>query len=168
MATGEIDLFNATIKPVGNSCWLEPATVAAVSGIHEGMLLISDNVPSATGIKGSFRVPADYDPNTDPTIELVLDANATSGVARCEAQYRGVADAEGLAQTTYGTTGKTVDVTMPGTAFLRKSATITLTGTDLAAGDEVQFYLFRDGGHANDTLAAQLRWHHATLKYTKA
>jgi hypothetical protein len=57
------------------------------------------------------------------------------------------------------------DITVPGTAYLRKKVTFILTET-LAANDLLIVEIFHDGDHTNDTLAATTLLFSCGLEYT--
>jgi hypothetical protein len=99
---------------------------------------------------GHVRVPQDY--ASTPKIILALAANVTSGVARMAVSTYTAADAESY-DGTY-TTETAQDITMPGTAYLRKDVTFSLTTSGgLAAGDDLMVRIDHEGAHANDTLS---------------
>lgn len=112
---------------------------------------------------GSLRVPQDY--VGTPRIVLSIAANATSGVTRLAVSTYAIADAESL-DSTY-TTETAQDVTVPGTAYLRKDVTFSLTST-IAAGDELIFRIDHEGANANDTLAAETLLVAAVFQYANA
>ena len=99
-------------------------------------------------IYGVVRVPATY--ISGGVIRLAIAANATSGVTRLQIGTKAVADGESLNPTLTDETAQ--DITVPGTAYLRKDVTFTLTET-LAANDLLIVEIFHDGDHTNDTLA---------------
>lgn len=96
---------------------------------------------------GSCRVPAGY--VSGGTLKLAVAANATTGVTRLQVGTKAVADGETLNPTLTDETAQ--DITVPGTAYLQKVVSFTLTET-LAAGDLLIVEVFHDGDHANDTL----------------
>jgi hypothetical protein len=99
-----------------------------------------------------FRVPQNY--VGTPKLLVEWATTATSGTADWEADYTAVADNETLDPSSdpeaVAATG-----TAPGTARLREVTELTLTGSNLTAGDIVLGTLFRDGADA-DTIAASL------------
>ena len=48
------------------------------------------------------------------------------------------------------------------------TATLTLTSSNIAAGDTVEFGLFRDGTDGGDTIAAAVTVHSVLLEYADA
>ncbi len=108
-------------------------------------------VKDVTGlIYGQVLVPAGV---TAATARFVIAANATSGVTRLSLFASATAAAEGLLPSTWnlGNPLTAQDITVPGTAYLRKDVTFSLTG--LAGADLVTIALQHEGAHANDTLA---------------
>jgi hypothetical protein len=87
-------------------------------------------------------------PNAKVVLEIV--ANATSGVTRLDVRSKNAAD--GAAMNAALTTETAQDITVPGTAYLRKKVSFTLTNAP-AAGDLLYGAIAHDGAHANDTLA---------------
>lgn len=111
---------------------------------------------------GRAYVPDDY--SADGAIVLSIAANATSGVTRLQVSYGLAADAENIDPTLTAITAQ--DVTVPGTALLRKDVTFTPSG--LAAGDLLVVKVDHVGSHGNDTLAAETLLVEARLTYTPA
>jgi hypothetical protein len=112
---------------------------------------------------GHVRVPQDY-ANT-PKIILSIGANATSGVSRLAVSSYAIADAESY-DSTY-TTETAQDITVPGTAYLRKDVTFTLTST-IAVGDDLICRIDHEGAHANDTLAVDTLMFNCVFQYANA
>lgn len=111
-------------------------------------------------VYGVVKVPPDY--SSGGTLKLSIAANATSGVARLGVGTKAVADGESMNPTLTDETKQ--DVTVPGTAYLRKVVSFTLTEA-LAAGDLLLIEVFHEGSHANDTLAANTLLFGAWLEY---
>lgn len=99
-------------------------------------------------IYGIVRVPPSY--ASGGAIKLEIGANATTGVTRLQVGTKAVADGESMNPTLTDETAQ--DITVPGTAYLRKAVSFTLTES-LAASDLLLVEIFHDGDHANDTLA---------------
>jgi hypothetical protein len=98
-------------------------------------------------IYGQVLVP---DGVTAATIRLAIAANATSGVTRLGIGSLTAADGETINPAALIDATKQ-DITVPGTAYLRKDVTFSLTG--LAGKDLLILEIFHEGSHANDTLA---------------
>jgi hypothetical protein len=102
-------------------------------------------------VYGTVLVPAGV---TDATLRLILAANATTGTAVVKASVASAAEAETLAPATWGILNTTNNVAMPGTAWLRKDTTFSLTG--LTGGDLLPIAISRLGSDGSDSLAANL------------
>lgn len=113
-------------------------------------------------IYGQVRVPPSY--ASGGVIRLSIAANATSGVTRLQVGTKAVADGESLNPGAL-TDESAQDVTVPGTAYLRKDVTFTLTES-LVADDLLLVEIFHDGDHANDTLAVNTLLFGAWLEVT--
>lgn len=96
------------------------------------------------------RVPQPLHATPNAKIVLEIIANATSGVTRLDVRSKNAAD--GAAMNAALTTETAQDITVPGTAYLRKKVSFTLTNAP-AAGDLLYGRIYHDGAHANDTLA---------------
>lgn len=112
---------------------------------------------------GHVRVPQDY--VGTPVVRLSVGANATAGVTRLAVSTYTAADTESY-DGSY-TTETAQDITVPGTAYLRKDVTFSLTTSGgLAAGDDLIVRVDHEGAHANDTLAADTLLFAAVLQYS--
>lgn len=114
-----------------------------------------DNATQPTtriGLRGQFTVPQNY-VGTAAVIP-VWTATGTSGNCVWDLDYRAIGgnDTESMDQT--GTQGS-VSVTdaAPSAAHERLTPSLSPTSTHFAAGDTVEFELFRDGTDAADTMA---------------
>jgi hypothetical protein len=139
----------------GNAGW----RVLALSDYDAGHWAFVKDVEGK--IYGSVPIPDDY--TSGGVIRLAIAANATSGATRLQVGTKAVADGESLNPTLTDETAQ--DITVPGTAYLRKDVTFTLTET-LADKDLLLVEIFHDGDHANDTLNADTLLFGAWLEYT--
>ena len=112
-------------------------------------------------VYGMVKVPPDY--SSGGALKVSIAANATSGVTRLGVATKAVADGESMNPTLTDETKQ--DITVPGTAYLRKVVSFTLTET-LAASDLLIVEIFHEGSHANDTLAVNTLLFGAWLEYT--
>lgn len=110
---------------------------------------------------GHIRVPQDY--AGTPAVKLSIGANATSGVSRLAVSSYRTADAASY-DGTY-TTEAAQDVTVPGTAYLRKDVTFSITTASITAGDDLMVRVDHEGAHANDTLAVPTILFSAVFQY---
>lgn len=113
---------------------------------------------------GHVRVPQDY--SGTPKIILSLGANATSGVTTMGIATAVPADGESYNPGAY-TAEADIDVTVPGTAYLRKDVTFTLTSGP-AAGDDLLVRVRHNGTAVNDTLAVDTILFSAVFQYATA
>jgi len=84
-------------------------------------------------------------------VKLAMLWNATTGVARFKVEYALASDGDSLNPGSL-TAITSQDITVPGTARLRKDVTFDL-GSAPAAGDVVIVKVTHEGAHANDTVA---------------
>ena len=140
---------NPSVTPVqwlnpydGNSFW----TVTTLAVWRPGHWELVKDVFGA--IFGQVLVPSGV---TNANLRVSIAANATSGVTRLGVTTTPVADAENLNFGAWGATSAYQDITVPGTAYVRKDITYALSG--LVGGDLLAIGLNHNGTHANDTLA---------------
>ncbi len=173
MATHRIPILGwKTVPDTSGNCWFEPYTILATNDVW-GYLIArfgASNAAAPTtriGLRGSFDVPQNY----VGTAKIIIHwtSTLTSGDVAWDIDYRAIGgdDTESLDQA--GTQeSATVTDTAPSAANERQTATITLTSANLAAGDTVQFELFRDGADAADTLAGSAMLHELLFEYADA
>jgi hypothetical protein len=101
-------------------------------------------------VYGSVIVPTNVAATPNAKVILLIAANATTGVTRLQVATAPPADGETVNASF--TTETAQDITVPGTAYLRKDVEFDLTN-DPAAEDLLLVSVFHDGDHANDTLA---------------
>lgn len=104
--------------------------------------------------------------NASPAAKIVMSiaANATSGVTRLQVGTNPPADGESYNPASL-TDETAQDITVPGTAYLRKDVTFALTNQP-SADDVLIVELFHNGAHANDTLNANTLLFYAWLEIT--
>jgi hypothetical protein len=102
---------------------------------------------AAAYIYGQALVPPGV---TSANLRLAIAANATAGVTRMALAYTPVANGEQMNFGAWLTTLASQDITVPGVAYQRKDVVFALTG--LVGADLIEFMVFREGNHANDTL----------------
>lgn len=128
---------------------------------------IFNDTATRLGLYGAFRVPENY-VGTAAILPL-WTATATAGDVEWDFDYRAVGgdDLESLDQ---AGTQESVNVadTAPSAAHERMTPSLGLTSANLAAGDLVQFGLFRDGTDAGDTMAAAAILHGLYFSYADA
>lgn len=140
-----IDLRNPRVSSLQGNVFF---TVLALTNYDAGHWeFVKDVDGKAYGV-----VPVPGDLNATPAAAIVLTTayNATTGVSRWSVKSKDPADAETLDATFTSETAQ--DITVPGTAYLRKDVTFTLTNPP-AANDLLLVEIFHEGAHANDTVA---------------
>lgn len=153
MATKLVPILNAhTLPDTNGDTYFEPSNVNLNSNDRYNHAVIAFASQSARrGIYGKFRVPDDYVGTAK--IEIRWATTATSGDCVWDVDYTAIANSETYDPSADQETATVTD-TADGTARDLNHAAITLTGSNFAAGDEVQFYFVRDAADAADTLAA--------------
>lgn len=141
----------------GNSFW----TVGARTNFDNGHWEFAKDVEGK--IYCNVLVPNTLAGTPAAAIVLELAANATSGVTSMVVSTAYIADGESL---NGSFTAETLqDVTVPGTAYLTKRVTFSLTnGGAPVALDHMFVEIFHDGDQANDTLAVNTELIGAWLK----
>jgi len=110
------------------------------------------------------RIPQNY--VGTPVAKLVIAANATTGVTRLIFSSKSVADTETINVSYTAETAQ--DITVPGTAYLAKVVSFTITTSGLAAGEDLFVRVQHEGNHANDTLAVDTLLVQAVFQYNDA
>jgi hypothetical protein len=107
---------------------------------------------TTSSVVGTVLVPSGV---ANATLRVLLAANATTGNARVVGFVASAQNNEQLAPATWDILNASAQtVTMPGTAWLRKDATFSLTG--LTGGDLLMVAIQRLGADGADTLTANL------------
>jgi hypothetical protein len=148
-----IDLRNPQTAANAGNCF---PTVTALTDWEEWHWEFVKDVDGK--LYGVVRVPW-----TPTACKIVLHTlyNATTGVARWSVSWLGAAD--GVTFNPAALTSLTSqDITVPGTARLRKDVTFTL-GSQPVNGDVLMVEVYHEGVHANDTVAVNSELLGATL-----
>jgi hypothetical protein len=160
---------NTVLDAVGDS-YFEPYNILATNDIFRHLILRmgANNAAAPTvksGAYGAFLVPQDF--ASGATIYIYWTSTLTSGDAVFDFDYRAVGgnDSESLDQTTFQESVSVTD-TAPSATNELMQASVSLTSSNLAAGDLVEFYFARDGTDAADTLAGSALVHHLVFEYT--
>lgn len=151
-------LTPASAVSAGNSFW----SVGALTNYDLGRWEFVKDVGGK--IYGQVLVPSAIS-TTAGSLILHIAANATTGVTRLSVATKAVADAESVNPTFTAETAQ--DITVPGTAYLRKDVTFTLTEA-LAGGDILLVQVYHEGAHGNDSLAVNTLLLGATLQVSVA
>lgn len=116
---------------------------------------------------GTSSIPKNYVGTA--SVIIVWTSTATSGNVVWDFDYRAVGgnDSESLDQT--GTQeAVTVTDAAPGAAHRRLEVSISLTSSNLAADDTIEFLIARDGADGSDTMAASAILAGVFLEYSDA
>lgn len=143
-----IPILGQATRP-GTGVHQEPYSVKATNDLWDEMVWIFPNGSTRIGLKGSFRVPTEY--SATAAILVSWTSTVTTGDVEWDFDYRSVAIGESKDQATAQETVNIND-TAPGSVNLRQEASLSLTDSNLAAGDEVSFELFRDLTDVGDTM----------------
>lgn len=168
MTTQIIPILGAnTIPDASGNVFLEPYDLKATNDVWKFLVFIFADTATRIGLRGLFRVPENY--VTTAKIIVEWTSTATSGNAVWDFDYRAVGgdDAESMDQ---AGTQESVSVTdaAPTAANRKLAASVNLTSANLAAGDLVEFELFRDGADGGDTMAAAAIMFGAYFSYSDA
>ena len=154
MTTHRVPILGWGTVPDGSgNVFFEPYDVKATNDVWKRLVVIFNDTAARIGLRGGFTVPKNYVGNAK--IIVVWTATATSGDVEWDFDYRAVGgdDTESLDQSGVQESVNLND-TAPSAAHERMEAALALTAANLAADDEVEFELFRDGTDAGDTMAA--------------
>jgi hypothetical protein len=167
MATHRISLLSGAIPDNSGNVFIEPYTVKATNDVWGGLVTIFNDTATRLGLRGFVSVPKNYNSGGTTKIVVVWTSTATSGNVVWDADYRAVTgdDSESLDQTS-NQESVTVTDAAPGAANRRLEALMTLTAGNLAAGDTLEWELFRDGANGSDTMAAAAILFDVLLEYT--
>ena len=158
MAVARVPVLIDTPDATG-SAYPTLSTSNGFSNIRRLVPAFAKDIDSAW--EGVVQVPQGF--ASGGKIVLSIAANATTGVTRLIASTAPMADGEQL-DTAY-TAETAQDITVPGTAKLRKDVTFTLTSSP-AVGDAMAVKVTHNGAHANDTLAVDTLLWQVHFEYT--
>lgn len=168
MATHRIPILGfGTVPDTSGDVFFEPYSVKATNDVWKRLVCIFNDTSTRIGLSGGFDVPENYVGSA--AIELRWTSTATTGDVEWDFDYRAVGgnDTESLDQATAQESVNQND-TAPSAAHERMVVELSLTDANLAAGDEVEFELFRDGTDAGNTMAAAAILFRASFKYSDA
>ncbi len=167
MATHRISLLGwSQVPDTSSNVVYEPLAVAATNDAWLHDVWRFKDTSTRIGLHGSAWVPPNYNSSGTTSVVVVWSTTATSNNAIWDFDYRAVGgnDSESLDQSG---TQESVSVTdaAPGAAWRRLECSAALTAGNLAAGDTLQFAIFRDGTDS-DTIAADIFLFDIFLEYT--
>ena len=172
MATHRIPILNWSSKPdTSGKVWFENlGLLGGGTGAWDRFILRIDEtgandtqLSTRVGIHGGFTVPKNY--NSGAVLVIEWSGSVTSGNKVFDFDYRAVAVDQSLNQSGQDESITVTDA-MPGTAWFRQEATISLTSGNFAVDDEVEFKFFEDGADAADTAAAAAAIFNLLFEYT--
>ena len=152
MATRRESILGAgTVPDNSGNVFFEPYSIKATNGNWPGLVAIFNDSGTRIGLHGRFKIPAAY----VGTAKIIVSwtSTATSGDTEWDFDYRAVAIGESLDQATPQESVNQED-TAPGSTDLFGEAALVLTSGNFAAGDIVEFTIWRDGTDGGDTMAA--------------
>jgi len=157
----------ATVPNASGDVFLESYDVKATNDVWDALVVVFNDTATRIGLAGRFTVPKNFVGTAK--IIVVWTTTATSGNVVWDFDYRAVGgdNSESLDQSG---TQESVTVTdgAPGAAHRRMEASVSLTSSNLAVDDEVEFELFRDGADAGDTMAAAALLFQVLFEYADA
>ena len=165
MATHRIGILGPlTVPDIGGDVFFEPYTIKATNDVWGYLVAIFNDTAARDGLRGSFVIPENYVGSANIIIHWT--STATSGDVEWDFDYRAVGgdDAESLDQAGTQESVNQND-TAPSAANERMTVTLSLTDGNFAAGDIVQFELFRDGTDGGDGIAAAVMVHAVLFEY---
>lgn len=168
MATHRIPILGfGTVPDTSGNVFFEPYDIKATNDVWDRIILVFNDTATRLGLHGGFDVPQNYVGGA--TIVIQWSTTATSGDVEWDFDYRAIGgdDTESFDQAGTQESVNQND-TAPSAAHERMTASLALTASNFAAGDTVQFTLFRDGTDAGDTIAAAVMAFAVLFEYTDA
>ena len=168
MATYRLPLITwASVPDNSGNVWVEPLTVAATNDVWAHFVARFKDTSTRIGLYGCANIPKNYNSSGTTSLVVVWTATATSGNVVWDCDYRAVGgnDSESLDQSGNQESVSVTDAA-PGASMRRLEASATLTASNIAADDTLQFTVFRDGTDGSDTMAADALMVGLFLQYT--
>lgn len=172
MAINSMPILNAnTVPDDSNEVFQLPFNIIATTSIFKHLCFYfgRENAAQPTvaaAVRGLFRVPQNF--SGSPTIQIFWTSSVITGNVSWKFQYRTSSgdNTETLNSGTWQEGPLEVIDAAPSTAYNLLNCSISLTTGNFAAGDIVQFELYRDGADIDDTLAATAILVMATFNYS--
>ena len=173
MATHQISLLGGQTCPDSSgNCWQEPYSILATNDVWPFLIYrfgLSNAAAPTTriGLIGAMTIPQNYVGTA--SIIPVWTATLTSGDVVWDFDYRAISgnDTESLDQTTNVESVSVTD-TAPSAAHERLTPSVSLTSSNIAAGDTIEWGIFRDATDAADTMAGSAILVDLILQYADA
>lgn len=157
MATFKPSMLNGSNNPdISNNVWWESGGIAKTNAFfREGLWRFKNAGSAKIKLGGRFTVPNNYNASGTTLIIVKWTTTATSNNLVWGFEYRSIAgdDSNSLDQSTAVETLSVTDVA-PGAAWRQLLPTMTVTASNIAAGDTLQYNFYRDKSSGSDTLAA--------------
>jgi len=144
MATHRIDLLNSTIIPFDGNCFFAPYSAEVTTTQDPLVLHMITSVVSF--VIGVIRIPENY--VGTPVLSIMWTSATTANTVDFDFRHRTIGDGESTVIATSPseiTADNTQNNTGPGTASFLVLDTISLTTTDLTAGQLMYYEFERDG-----------------------
>lgn len=162
---------NTLLDSTGDA-FFEPYSILATNDIfkHAILRLGASNAAAPTvksGVYGATTIPKDFNSSGTTKVYIYWTSTLTSGNVVFDFDYRSVGndDSESLDQATFQES-LTVTDAAPTSANNLLITSVTLTSSNLAADDIMEFFVGRDGADGSDTLAGSAIVHAVVLEYT--
>lgn len=172
MATHRVDLLNATLKlgDDGNAYMVPFSVVNSGTATTWDQIIISQISTADSTIEGSVTIPANY--VGTPVFEIIWTSDTVTGTIIWSLTHR-VVDGSDVALMDISTlptditeTDLTIATTVPNASSERMVSTISMTTTDFAVDETLQWRLTRDT--VTDTRADNAIIIGLNLKYSDA
>ena len=166
MSTRRKDLaFNGSVRPATGDPYFAPYKLVNSASLQDPMVLVMLSAV-VTVILGQIRIPEDY--VGTPVLSIVWTSETTANTVDFKFRHRTIAgsDIELLDISTSPTELEDTSVNNggPSAASERMLDTITLTSTDLAAGETLYYEFERDG--VTDDKADDITIWHLDFQYS--
>src|SRR3990167_1779714 len=168
MATPRISLLGANLLPDSSGLvWFEPYTIKATNDVWKHVVWVFKDNTVKMSLFGTCEIPSNYVGSAK--VYAVWSTPTTTGNVVWDFDYRAVGgdDLESLDQAGYQES-LTVTDAAPSAANERNVPSVTLTATNLAAGDTLEWQFSRDCADASDTLAADVMLVDLILEFADA
>ena len=168
MATFRLPILGwGTTPDTGGDVFFEPYSIKATNDNWDSLIVVFNDTAARDGLHGRFDVPQNYVGTAN--VVIVWSSTATSGDVEWDFDYRAVGgnDTESLDQATAQESVNSND-TAPSATNERMEISISLTDGNFAAGDTVEWALFRDGTDVGDTISAAVMLFDLYFEYADA
>lgn len=166
MSIHQLSIMGALRPDASGRAFFEPYDVKATNDLFKHFVGVLNDPAAAQahGFYGRFLVPQNYVGSA--VIKPVWGSAATSGNVKLDFDYRAVGgdSAESMDQATFQESVTVTDA-CPAFSNYRATPSLTLTSSNLAAGDTVEFYFTREDGSGTDTMAAAALLHDLIFEY---